>query len=58
MQKLKYLYSLGNFKHFRIVEAANTRENGGDEAGKVEKGQKVERLVCLSTVLGLSAGPQ
>lgn len=58
MQKLKNLDSLGNSKYFRIVEAANTRENGGGEAGELGKGQKMERLVCLPNVLGLSAGPQ
>lgn len=35
VQKLKNLDSLGNCKHFRIVEVASTRENGGEEAGKI-----------------------
>lgn len=40
--------SLGNCKHFRIVEVASTKGSVGDEAGKVDKGQMVVRLVCLA----------
>lgn len=35
-------------KHFRIIEVASTRKSVVDKAGKVDKGQMLERLVYLA----------
>ena len=35
-------------KHFRIIEVASTRKNVADKAGKVDKGQILDRLVYLA----------
>ena len=35
-------------KHFRIIEVASTRKSVADKAGKVDKGQILERLVYLA----------